>query len=166
MASCRSGRHVNELHDLYDNNKERRTTTANLEVVWQLMTNNDGTPNRGDFGKVDLVSDDDDKDTDGRRDLIAGNPDGIADNYGDDDRGYRATRKCSDDDGEGCDAKWSETFDIAVADGTFGCTDTISVTVTCEWDAQGEIKQARGTAAARFDAGDGTQRLATLQRAS
>ena len=67
-------------------------------------------------------------------------------------RGYRETRKCSDDDGEGCDAKWSETFDIAVADGTFGCTDTISVTVTCEWDAQGEIKQARGSAAARFDA--------------
>ena len=65
------------------------------------------------------------------------------------------TRKCSDDDGgEGCDAKWSETFDIAVTDGTFGCTDTISVTVTCEWDAQGEIKQARGDAAARFNAGD------------
>ena len=101
------------------------------------------------------MSDDDDKETDADERMIPGNPDGNADNYGDDTRGYRATRKCSDDDGEGCDAKWSETFDIAVADGTFGCTDTISVTVTCEWDAQGEIKQARGMVAARFNAAGG-----------
>ena len=43
-----------ELHDLYDNNAD--DDTANLEVVWQLMTNTDGSPNRGDFGKVDLMS--------------------------------------------------------------------------------------------------------------
>jgi len=42
-------------------------------------------------------------------------------------------------------------FDIAVADGTFGCTDTISMTVSCEWDAQGEMGQARAAAATALD---------------
>ena len=45
---------TSELHDLYDNNMSG-ADNANLEVVWQLMTNTDGSPNRGDFGKVDLV---------------------------------------------------------------------------------------------------------------
>ncbi|MDE3263056.1 MAG: hypothetical protein OYL41_13850 [Acidobacteriota bacterium] len=148
-----------QMHDLYDNNATGGDDTdaarLNLEVVWQLMTNNDGTPNRGDFGKVDLLSDEDDDDTDADETAVPGNPDGNADNYPGTTRGFRDTRKCSDDDGEGCDAKWSETFDIAVADGTFGCTDTISMTVSCEWDAQGEMGQARAAAATALDTTSG-----------
>ena len=145
---------TSELHDLYDNNASGTANTdearANLEVIWQLLTNTDGSPNRGDFGKVDLVSDEDDDDTDEVNETTAaGNPDGNADNYDGDMRAFRTIRKCTDDDGgDGCDAKWSETFEIGFADGTFGCSASHSVTITCEWDAQGEMGVGRGTAAA------------------
>ena len=147
-----------DLHDLYDNNatggEDTDDARANLEVVWQLMTNTDGSPNRGDFGKVDLVSDEDDEDTDDNETEVAGNPDGNADNYDSSTRGFRNIRKCSDDDnGDGCDAKWSETFDIAFADGTFGCEAMASVTVKCEWDAQGGLGQGRGGAQNQFTPG-------------
>ena len=66
-------------------------------------------------------------------------------------RAFRDSRKCGDDDGDGCDAKWSETFDIAFADGTFGCEAMASVTVKCEWDAQGRNwGQKRGAAQDAF----------------
>ena len=55
------------MHDLYENNRATSGGDAddatNLQLVWQLMTNTDNTPNRDDFGKVDLVSDEDDKAT-------------------------------------------------------------------------------------------------------
>ena len=135
-----------DLHDLYNNNEDE----ANLEVVWQLMTNTDGSPNRDDFGKVDLLSDEDDDDTTDDETVVPGNPDGNADNYDADTRAFRDIRKCSDDDGDGCDAEWSETFAITFADGTFGCTAMASVTVECEWDAQGTLGQKRGEAQDTF----------------
>ena len=85
----------------------------------------------GDFGKVDIWG----------ADRVGGDPtvndglapDGKADNYDSNDD----ARACSDDDGDGCDAEWSEDFEIAFTDGVFGCETTRSVTITCEWDASG-----------------------------
>ena len=57
------GATAEEMHDLYDNNGTGATSNVNIETVWQRLTNTDGTPNRGDFGKVDLVSEEDDDDT-------------------------------------------------------------------------------------------------------
>ena len=57
-------------------------------------------------------------------------------------------RKCSeadggdDDDGTICDAVWSDA-EVLFADGTFGCTTTRSVTITCTWDADGGMAVGR-----------------------
>ena len=61
----------------------------------------------------------------------------MADNY----QGRNA-EKCDPDDGgdDACDAAWSEDYDILFADGTFGCTTTRMVTISCTWDAQGLMK--------------------------
>ena len=61
----------------------------------------------------------------------------MADNY----QG-RAAEKCDPDDGgnDACDAEWSEDFEVLFADGIFGCSTTRSVTVSCEWDAQGQLQ--------------------------
>ena len=145
-----AGARDRELHDLYNNNDD---ADNNLNVIWQLLTNTDGSPNRGDFGKVDHLG----PDGDDEGDAMDRKPDGIADNYAD-TREFRAARKCSDDDGEGCDAKWNDSWDVTFADGTFGCTAMASVAVTCTWDAQGMID--RGTAAADevFDATSATDK--------
>ena len=75
--------------------------------------------------------------------VFAGNdkaaPDGNPDNY---DR-YRYG--CSDSDGEGCDAEWSADYDVLFADGVFGCTATRMITISCEWDADGEMSGYRKT---------------------
>ena len=114
------------MHDLYDNNNDRR----NIEVIWQFVEDADGDPKHGDFGKVDLRGSD-------RYSRVAGNdrldPDGMADNYTGD------ARPCTDLDGEGCDAQWSEDYEVLFADGIFGCDTTRMVTISCEWDAQGEL---------------------------
>ncbi len=65
-------------------------------------------------------------------------PDGKADNYASTDD----ARACSNADGDGCDAEWSETFEVLFADGVFGCTTKRAVTVSCEWDADGEMGRA------------------------
>ena len=114
------------MHDLYDNNNDRR----NIEVIWQFVHDADDDPRYGDLGKVDLRGAD-------RYSKIAGNdklnPDGSADNYGGD------ARPCSDADGEGCDAEWSDDYEVLFADGIFGCTTTRSLSISCEWDAQGGL---------------------------
>ena len=66
-------------------------------------------------------------------------PDGHPDNY---DR-YRYP--CSDSDGEGCDAEWSADYDVLFADGVFGCTATRTITISCEWDADGQMSGYRRT---------------------
>ncbi len=121
------------LHDLYNDND----STGNVEVIFKSLMDGDGDPTMGDFGKVDLYGADSTP-GDGANDGMI--PDGKADNYlsGDD------ARACSDDDNgeddEICDASWSESYDIIFADGTFGCSETRSVTITCSWDAQGQQK--------------------------
>ena len=68
-------------------------------------------------------------------------PDGEADNM----TGSQADEnKCSmddngDDQEEACDATFKMDFPVFFTDGTFGCETTVTVTVTCEWDSQGDL---------------------------
>ena len=131
--------------DLYNQNQD----ATNVEYIHQTLVDKDNDPTRGDFGKVDLISAKDNPGTPVNETEVAGNPDGKADNYAADDDAYA----CSDDDGgDGCDAKWEETFDVLFADGIFGCSETRSVTISCEWDAQGGLEQGRSAASSEFNA--------------
>ena len=142
---------VAAMNDLYDDNSVPEETGAatNTENIWQYLTDEDGDPVYGDFGKVDLYSrttagaDDEPSDTlckaedgDGCGDDQGPEPDGMADNY----QG-RAAEKCDPDDGgeDACDAEWSRDFEVLFADGLFGCTTTRPVTISCVWDAQGQL---------------------------
>ena len=131
--------------DLYNENEDG----DNVEYIYQTLVDKDMDPIRGDFGKVDLISANDNPATAVDERTAAGNPDGKADNYAASDDAYGCT---DDDGGDGCDARWEETFDVLFADGAFGCTTTRSVTISCEWDAQGELGQGRGAAANEFNA--------------
>ena len=105
--------------------------------VWRAvmryeMTDVDGDPMPGDFGKIDQV-------TAGA--LTTYKPDGVADNMTGDQADHA---QCSDADGPGCDA----TADFELS-GTFtriqdtdSCTVTIEQSITCDWDADGD--EARG----------------------
>ena len=78
-------------------------------------------------------------------------PDGNADNYVNaaDSVAFSDFRGCSEDDGgddadgSECDAEWVNDVTITFADGTFGCTATRDITVTCEWDADGGFRTGR-----------------------
>ena len=52
-----------------------------------------------------------------------------------------------DDGGKGCDAEIDMTFDVLFGSGTYGCETTRSVTLTCTWDAQGDVDDDDDTAA-------------------
>ena len=79
------------------------------------------------------------------------NPDGNADNYVDTGTSvaFSDFRGCSEDDGgddaDGteCDAEWVHDVEILFADGTFGCSTTREITITCTWDADGGMAQGR-----------------------
>ena len=58
------------------------------------------------------------------------------------------------DDNTLCDAEWEYDAEILFASGTFGCTTTRMVTVTCEWDASGEMSVGRNRAPNHFRAMD------------
>ena len=128
------------LNDLYNDNE----ASGNAEYIWQYFVDEDDDPVYGDVGKVDLYSRTADT-TDDSDTLFTGpdtadekiKPDGMADNY----QG-RAAEKCDPDDGgkDACDAEWSEDFEVLFEDGIFGCSTTRSVTVSCEWDAQGQLQ--------------------------
>ena len=47
-----SGTTANALHDLYNQNAD----AGNIEMIWEFLTDEDGDPNAGDLGKVDMVS--------------------------------------------------------------------------------------------------------------
>ena len=95
----------------------------------------------------------------------ATHPDGKADNYVDTapSVAFSDFRGCSEDDGgdndpEGanttCDATWVHDVTVTFADGTFGCTTTRDITITCEWNADGGMAQGRNalpTEALNFD---------------
>ena len=102
--------------------------------IFQRFIDEDNDPTLGDFGKVDLAGDDPDTD-----ETEADVPDGEADNM----TGSQADEdECSMDDNgdeqeEACDAAFEMDFPVFFTDGTFSCETTRTVTVTCEWDAQG-----------------------------
>ena len=136
-------------NDLYEDNTDGTTVDGNITTVWRSVHDADSDPRWGDLGKVDLAGSDRDGDAPGNDKM---NPDGKADNYGAD------AKACSDADGDGCDAEWSETYDVLFADGVFGCTTERSLTITCEWDAQGELgKYTRKDHDAKLDGADAAQ---------
>ena len=92
------------------------------------------------------------------------NPDGMADNYVDatDSVAFSDFRGCSEDDGgddadgSECDAEWVNDVTVLFADGTFGCSTTRDITITCTWDADGGMAQGRNALpdAADLDSAD------------
>ena len=112
-------------NDLYDNNDD----DAQHHVVWQLLHDKDGDPTRGDFGKVDF----DDQATE------HGSPPRRAGRQGRQLRVHRRRAGCSNDDGDGCDAEWSDDWEVLFADGTFGCTEAGQRDGQLQWDADGEM---------------------------
>ena len=93
----------------------------------------------------------------------ATHPDGKADNYAADNTDFSDFRACSegdggdDDDGSICDAVWTRDAEILFADGTFGCSTTRMVSITCTWDADGGMAQGRNALPDAFDGeGDGS----------
>ena len=90
---------------------------------------------------------------------FATHPDGNADNYVNptDSVIYSDFRGCSEDDGgddaDGteCDAEWENDITILFADGTFGCSTTRDVTITCTWDADGGMAVGRNALPNAFD---------------
>ena len=126
----------NDLYDTAATLADGSTANPNLRVVWRNILSNTGAFRYGDFGKVDLAGKD-------RSGSVRGNdkaaPDGHPDNYD------RFRYPCSDSDGEGCDAEWSADYTVLFADGVFGCTAERTITISCEWDADGEMAGYRRT---------------------
>ena len=87
---------------------------------------------------------------------IKTNPDGKADNYEMGNNAFSDFRACGegdggdDADGSECDAEWMHDVTVLFADGTFGCTTTRDVTVTCMWDADGGMAQGRNALPSEF----------------
>ena len=127
-------------NDLYD----QAEVEGNLIRISQSIIDDDKDPTLGDFGKVDLVGA---ADADADPPVEEG-PDGEGDNM----TGAQADEaECTmddngDDQEEACDAMFEMEFPIYFTDGTFGCEITVDVTVTCTWDAQGDVLET-GTAA-------------------
>ena len=139
---------ANAMHDLHDQN----AAEGNIEAIWESLTDDDGDPNAGDLGEVDMMHDADDTDTDDDETATDDNLvhlDGLGDNYPAGDNFGDSVRECTEadggdnDDGTICDATWTITREVLFADGTFGCTATRPVTITCTWDADGSIAQGR-----------------------
>ena len=62
-----------------------------------------------------------------------------------------------DDDNTLCDTEWMHDVTVTFADGTFGCSTTQDVTITCTWDADGGMAQGRNALPSEFDAGTNKQ---------
>ncbi len=103
---------------------------AMVSFVWMSLMDADQDPTMGDFGKVDLGV--------MESNAIKANskPDKKADNYAADDD----AQMCSDADGAGCDAKFEADYTLKFADGLYGCHEERTLTLSCEWDAQGILK--------------------------
>lgn len=160
-----------EMHDLYDQNDTDRTDTtpgnnffrntdgspgndaeANQTHIEISLIDKDNDPNIGDFGKVDILEAGrtDDPDTTAVEDASDFAPDGKADNFGTGaTHDYADVRACTEDDGGDdaddtiCDASRDWDVTVKFASGTFGCETERSFTISCEWDASGEVKQSR-----------------------
>ncbi len=137
-TSTRTQRKGRLMHNVYGYTEFRTATidllkdyvNVNIYFIWKSLMDGDGDPTMGDFGKVDLYNGTATADAD------KGKPDGKADNYPPADDAHM----CSDADGKGCDASWEMDYDILFGDGVYGCETTRTVTISCEWDAQGMMK--------------------------
>ena len=108
-----------------------RDTRANIgsggpfwrPVLSVELIDTDGDPIYGDFGKVDFHT----SGTDAKK----------ADNFADTNADAHA---CSDADGAGCNATvtFDESFTLTHYQDTSDCTETIEVSFTCTWDADGD----------------------------
>ena len=102
---------------------------------------------------------------------VATHPDGNADNYPDstatsDFRGCSEDDGGDDADGTECDAEWTHDVEILFADGTFGCTTTRMITVTCEWDADGGMRTGRNALPNAFDGNGDDSNLSAFLKCS
>ncbi len=118
-----------------------KSGTVWTPIMTLKMTDDDGDPAYGDFGKIDMVT-----------------PNGMADNMtGTGTTGQADHAQCSDADGPGCDA--TMTFDLSATftriANTDSCTRTIEQSITCTWDADGDNKR-KGATAFDTDAADNT----------
>ena len=131
----------NDLYDLAETTATDANKTANITVIWKLLRDKDNDPIMGDFGKIDMVRTTDVASTTAvNESQVVGNEDGKADNYDSTDDAHGCT---DDDGGDGCDAAWSADYEVLFADGLFGCTEKRMVTISCEWDANGEMGRYR-----------------------
>ncbi len=134
-TSNRTQQKSRHMHNVYGYAEFRGSTSTilaeyllfNIHFIWKSLMDGDGDPTMGDFGKVDLYN------ATATTDAAKGKPDGKADNYPSTDDAHM----CSDADGKGCDAEWEMDYDVLFGDGIFGCETTRTVTISCEWDAQG-----------------------------
>ena len=128
--------------DLYVDTDTTTTDVIEPAPLQFALLDEDDDFDWGDFGKVDLAkpsATDTDGDATNPGSWVIGS-DGIAENGN-----SSADNKCTDDDGgDDCNAKFSEEIVIKLASGTaLGCSDTRTVTLTCDWDATGQIGRYR-----------------------
>ena len=106
-------------HDLY----AEAAASLHIELV-----DEDGDPKYEDFGKVDFAK---------------ANAAGDAHVHGEDGTAESAPggeSKCSHSDGENCDGMLEETITVTFDAGlAIGCTPKHEVTISCTWDANGEM---------------------------
>ena len=113
-------------HDMY--------ATTGADPLHVELVDEDGDPKYGDFGKVDFTKPD-------------GTDSGTDHDFGEDYRAESAAggeSSCSHSDGEGCDGMLEETitvnFDAGLA---MGCSVEREVSISCTWDANGEMSGYR-----------------------
>ena len=119
-------RGLGKLNDLYAE-AGADPESENVTMIWRTMVDEDDDPT-SNFGKVDLHDNDDETDGDDE-----GGPNNTADNMTD---AQEDVAKCGDD---GCDATIEMDVEILFGSGTYGCTTTRTVAVSCTWDAQGNV---------------------------
>ena len=124
--------------DLYADTDTDTAGVQRPDLTFELL-DDDNDQKFGDFGKVDFAGRDPDDTTSSSTD------DGSWEFKSDGKPDAANTDKCTDDDGgDGCDAEFSEMVDIAIASGSaLGCKTTRTVTITCSWDADGEMGRYR-----------------------
>ena len=118
--TMRGAKKLNDLYDAHDD-------AANITTISRSMVDEDDDPT-SNFGKVDVH--DNDTETDGDDE---GGPNNTADNM---TGAQEDVDECGDD---GCDAEIDLTFDVLFGSGTYGCETSRSVTLSCTWDAQGNV---------------------------
>ena len=119
------------MYWLLPDNQHAKSGTVWTPIMTLKMTDDDGDPAYGDFGKIDMDS-----------------TAGVAENMtGGGVTGQLDHAQCSNADGPGCDATMS--FDLSATftriANTDSCTRTVEQSITCTWDADGDNKRKGAT---------------------